>query len=127
MARPMILLRCVLEGQEIPSIEGYQRALVSVPKEATILHLGSEPPANHICLFVLTPMRDPDPTDGLPKPYEPNEVNLLEFIIVGAGTPIAIENYVYRCPVRTDQGLIFLFQKNPGKGSGLIVVPGARI
>lgn len=124
MGRPVIILRCPLVPQEAPSQEGYMRAMVSVPLGAGIIFLGSEPPNNEICLWVATPLRPVDPATGQPKAFAPNETQLIEFIIVSSGAVLDPEEYVLRTPVRTDQGMIFLWEKKPKGRSGILVAPG---
>lgn len=112
----MRIMAFPLEAQEVASQEGFQRATVWIPNESQILHLGTAYPSQVIALFALAPP-PPKAPDGTEVAYDKSDLVHLEFIVAVPGADIP-PGYVLRAPVRTEGGLIFLFEK---KHSGLVI------
>jgi hypothetical protein len=108
-----------LQAQATQSSEGFQRAVVALPKTAQILHLGSSPPNEEISLYALVPPKLDK--DGKVTPYLPHEVGALEFYVVIPGQAVPA-GLLFRGPVRTPKGLIFLFERAPTQK---LILPGS--
>jgi hypothetical protein len=114
------LFRCPLIGQEIPTIEGYQRVIAHLPPNGQVLFLGANPPDDALHIFVLAP--DKFDKEGNPRQWEMGEMQPREFIVAIAGHLVP-DAYKFRATVRGPQGVCFLFEKEE---KSLIQVPGGR-
>ena len=121
----MKLLMCPLAVQSIPSPEGLPRAIVAIPHGSQILHLGTLIENGPVGMFVLAPEREIDPATKKEKAYAAAELSKIEFVI---GVPGAVlkGDYILRAPVRTADGLVFLFEKKDARSTGLLLPRGVR-
>lgn len=115
------IIAFVLEAQEITTPEGLRRALVAIPQNSKVLHLGIVPSTDIVAVYALT-APPPHDENGGQKPYPPESLSIMEFIVAVPGQQIP-KGYTFRAPVRTkDGGLIFLFEKD--RSSGIITLGG---
>jgi len=117
----MIMLNFPLEALQTIAADKLPRVRVAFPQGSQILHLGSGGPEFPVCLSVLAPIR-PKNADGTIKELQPHEIAVMEFAVVTPGDVVP-EGYIFRAPVRTPQGLIFLFEKKM-TGPSILVPPG---
>jgi hypothetical protein len=114
------LVRCPLMMQEAKSPEGFQMTICQFPRGGQVLFLGSSPPEDNIFVYCL--IADKLDEQGNPRPLQENEFELREFVVAIPGHLVP-DSYKFRATVRTQDGIMFLFET---ESANRIILPGGR-
>lgn len=105
------IIKCPVQPSPVARADGLLAGVIAVPRGATILHIGSEPPEGGIFLWVSVPI----------VPSKDTPADRIDVIIAKPGDNVP-DDYVYRGAIWSAPVLL-VFQKVEAEPKSALILP----